>query len=217
MSIKIGNIDISSFKVGSADCRVYLGDTCVYSGDTPTPTGYTYSVTIQGLENDDTTRIRWCDENGSCFKTDSNVGNGIYTVSTATDSIHVQVDWVSNYDLDSDSFGLLSGDSKTVIFTYQGGGGGLVQIPQGTDMLQYVGRSIKRLVIGDTSTTVSTHINQNGAPEYLAITQWVVWGGGQFSSVNSLPIDITLSTPVELTSWGDASTNPFNDLQIEWA
>lgn len=38
MSIKIGNLDVSSFKVGSADCRVYLGDTCVYSGDTPTPT-----------------------------------------------------------------------------------------------------------------------------------------------------------------------------------
>lgn len=35
--IKIGNLTIDSFKVGSADCRVYLGDTCVYSGDTPTP------------------------------------------------------------------------------------------------------------------------------------------------------------------------------------
>ena len=40
MSIKIGNLDVSSFKVGSADCRVYLGDTCVYSGDTPAPHDY---------------------------------------------------------------------------------------------------------------------------------------------------------------------------------
>lgn len=38
-SIKIGNIDISAFKVGSDDCKVYLGDTLLYSGGTPpTPT-----------------------------------------------------------------------------------------------------------------------------------------------------------------------------------
>ena len=29
-SIKIGNLDISSFKVGSADCKVYLGDVLLY-------------------------------------------------------------------------------------------------------------------------------------------------------------------------------------------
>ena len=32
--IKIGNLDISSFKVGSGDCTIYLGDTLVYSGGT---------------------------------------------------------------------------------------------------------------------------------------------------------------------------------------
>ena len=38
-SIKIGNLDISAFKVGSDDCKVYLGDTLLYSGGTaPTPT-----------------------------------------------------------------------------------------------------------------------------------------------------------------------------------
>ena len=39
-SIKIGNLDISSFKVGSNDCKVYLGSTLLYSGGTtpPTPT-----------------------------------------------------------------------------------------------------------------------------------------------------------------------------------
>ena len=42
MAIKLGNNDISSFKVGSADCKVYLGETLMYSGDTPpTPTGQT--------------------------------------------------------------------------------------------------------------------------------------------------------------------------------
>lgn len=29
-SIKIGNLDISSFKVGSSDCKIYLGDTLLY-------------------------------------------------------------------------------------------------------------------------------------------------------------------------------------------
>ena len=29
-SIKIGNLDISAFKVGSSDCKVYLGDTLLY-------------------------------------------------------------------------------------------------------------------------------------------------------------------------------------------
>ena len=53
MSIKIGNLDVSSFKVGSADCRVYLGDTCVYSGDTPTPHDYSKDYfTVRAIDDD---------------------------------------------------------------------------------------------------------------------------------------------------------------------
>lgn len=39
-TIKIGSLDISAFKVGSDDCKIYLGDTLLYSGGTtpPTPT-----------------------------------------------------------------------------------------------------------------------------------------------------------------------------------
>ena len=37
-SIKIGNLDISSFKVGSSDCKVYLGDTLLYPSTPPAPT-----------------------------------------------------------------------------------------------------------------------------------------------------------------------------------
>lgn len=33
--MKIGNLDISSFKVGSDDCKVYLGDTKLYPQDQP--------------------------------------------------------------------------------------------------------------------------------------------------------------------------------------
>ncbi len=37
-TIKIGNLDISAFKVGSDDCKVYLGDTLLYPSTPPTPT-----------------------------------------------------------------------------------------------------------------------------------------------------------------------------------
>ena len=55
-TIKIGNLDISSFKVGSGDCTVYLGTTLLYSGDTtpPTPITHDYSLdyfTIRSLED----------------------------------------------------------------------------------------------------------------------------------------------------------------------
>jgi len=34
-TIKIGSLDISSFKVGSSDCKVYLGDTLLYPQSQP--------------------------------------------------------------------------------------------------------------------------------------------------------------------------------------
>lgn len=61
MAIKIGNLDISSFKVGSDDCKVYLGDTLLYpqsqpqtlqwvsfsAGDT-VPSGDVYGIKVSG-------------------------------------------------------------------------------------------------------------------------------------------------------------------------
>lgn len=35
MSIKIGNLDVSYFKVGQSDCQVYLGDTLLYPQSQP--------------------------------------------------------------------------------------------------------------------------------------------------------------------------------------
>ena len=35
MGIKLGNLDISAFKVGSSDCKVYLGDTLLYPQSQP--------------------------------------------------------------------------------------------------------------------------------------------------------------------------------------
>ena len=49
-SIKIGSLDISSFKVGNTDVdAIYLGTSLVYSGDTPTPPTPTPSYSGQYL------------------------------------------------------------------------------------------------------------------------------------------------------------------------
>lgn len=36
MGVKLGTLDISSFKVGSGDCSIYLGDTKLYPNESPT-------------------------------------------------------------------------------------------------------------------------------------------------------------------------------------
>lgn len=44
-TIKIGNLDISAFKVGSSYCKIYLGDTLLYPHSTPpTPVSSCYEV-----------------------------------------------------------------------------------------------------------------------------------------------------------------------------
>ena len=43
--IKIGNLDISAFKVGNSDCKVYLGDTLLYEPTPPTASVDWSSVT----------------------------------------------------------------------------------------------------------------------------------------------------------------------------
>lgn len=66
----------TKFKVGSADCRVYLGDTCVYSGDTPTPHDYSqdYFTIVAlgdnleiGWDTDFTNLLSYSTDNGSTW------------------------------------------------------------------------------------------------------------------------------------------------------
>lgn len=49
--IKLGNLDISAFKVGGNDCSIYLGTTKLYPQSSPTPilpSGYTQ---VEYVEN----------------------------------------------------------------------------------------------------------------------------------------------------------------------
>ena len=68
--MKIGNLDISSFKVGGADCSIYLGDTKLYPTDVPpTPTCETpENLETFALDDDfDTTKAVWslCPDNSA--------------------------------------------------------------------------------------------------------------------------------------------------------
>lgn len=218
--IKLGNNTVS-FKVGNTDVdAIYLGNTLVYSGGTPpSPTSITYTVTLTGLENGDTINyIDW--NNGDSYE--FNPSNGTYTYTTTATSIDVNIMYdSSSYSANADYAMLDENDtSYTFVLTPTGGGGGLESIPYGTDMSQYYGRNISRFVINDTTYNDEfTQIAFDNYSSSLNVSSWGVSGMGVFSNVNSLPIDVTLSTPIQLFNWSynnSSTINPFQDLEIEF-
>ena len=54
-SIKIGSLDISSFKVGGADCSIYLGSVKLYPNEPPTPHDYSQDYFTIVSEEDNNT------------------------------------------------------------------------------------------------------------------------------------------------------------------
>ena len=58
-TIKIGSLDISAFKVGSSDCKIYLGDTLLYPSTPPTPHDYSQDYfTIVSEEDNNTISLK---------------------------------------------------------------------------------------------------------------------------------------------------------------
>lgn len=221
MGVKLGTLDISAFKVGSDDCTVYLGTELLYSGGT-TPTGYTYTVEITGLEDGDTTDIVWnFGEYG-----ESGVGNGTYTYSSYSDPILVEVEnYSQDYTIGSPSITLSSSNpSGSFTFIYQGGGGGgFTHIPQGTDMSQYYNQTITRFKIGDSSFPSGyqqlSFVTSGGSG---TISQWGVSFFYSGNYYNSIPCDLTGSDTITSwtcsdSSWQSTTENPFTDLWIEFA
>ena len=220
--MKIGNIDVTSMKIGSTNvAKAYVGSTQVYPSSQPTPTGYTYYVTITGLQNGDTTDIQW--DGGSYV--DYGVGNGTYTYTSANDSIGVYIEYVPDYSVDYSYFQLYDYDpSMTVTFTYQGGGGGDLQyIPQGTDMTQYYYRTITRFKIGDSALPYGYQVlNINFGGQHGQVSQWVTNFTFSGNQVTSLPCDVSGSDVLNLwdcsdQNWSTTHNNPFTDLWIEFA
>ena len=79
-TIKIGNLDISAFKVGSDDCKVYLGDTLLYPTEPPVFQGK-FKATYSGGE----TYELACD--GKIELTSGNTKPSGYQYSSMTEAI----------------------------------------------------------------------------------------------------------------------------------
>ena len=91
MSIKLGNLDVESFKVGSGECSIYLGTTLLYSGGTP-PAPHDYSqdyLTVRALGSGD---VKWSgSRNGTTINKLSYSTDGGSTWSTPSSSITISV------------------------------------------------------------------------------------------------------------------------------
>ena len=232
MAVKIGNNDIT-LKLGSADVSAaYIGYTLVYSGGTPpTPTGVTCNDLV--LPDGDYFKANVTDKYiqipyggvSSNYITVVECGKG-YLEFDSIDSNYIYLVIVNSpKDGDYDCINIrINGDKcRDVYVDFVDSS---EKIPTGTDMAQYYGRSIKRIVINDTtvpSNFTLCRINDLYSQGFIEINQWGVNSGGDFSGIYSLPIDYTPTYPVRLEKWEytdgsyqQSTINPFNDLRIEW-
>ena len=72
--IKIGNLDISAFKVGSSDCKIYLGDTLLYPQSQP-PTPPTPTFKWLATYSDSHTESAECDSSSAITDGEINTRN----------------------------------------------------------------------------------------------------------------------------------------------
>lgn len=139
-SIKIGSLDISSFKVGSDDCKIYLGDTLLYpqSPTPPTPTyqwvsyneGDTvpstifYGVKLYGLDGDGEIDFSVDGHSGVAFIFDTS--NYEWTAIDITSQNPIDIS------------GYFDGDNcYTILFSDLGYGGMLVDYPQVGEQFEF--------------------------------------------------------------------------------
>ena len=81
--IKIGNLNISSFKVGGADCSIYLSDTKLYPNEPPTPHDYSQDYfTIVSEEDNNTISL---ENTGYSTSSSSNALWKSVVISASTD------------------------------------------------------------------------------------------------------------------------------------
>lgn len=82
----------------------------------PTPTGTTYEVTIEGLNNGlgHTTTITWGEEHETWY-----AGNGTYSYTTSSDSIEVTVSAIVSYINPNPRTVTLTPSNPSHTFTYE--------------------------------------------------------------------------------------------------
>ena len=121
--MKIGNLDISSIKVGSADCKVYLGDTLLYPTTPPSPEQQylTFVAKADGMFKLSGNSVNFSLDNGSTWATlESNTdsptvtaGNKIMWKGTLTPSTTGigTFSASSQFDVEGNPMSLLFGDN----------------------------------------------------------------------------------------------------------
>lgn len=229
--MKIGNIDVTSMKIGSTNvAKAYVGSTQVYPSSQPTPTGATCNdlvlpdgdnftanttdkyiqISYSGVSSNDIT-VKECGEGYLEF----------YSINSNYIYLHIVN---SPKDGDSDCITIrINGDKcANVYVNFVDSGGGLVYIPQGTDMTQYYYRTITRFKIGDSALPYGYQgLNINFGGQHGQVSQWVTNFTFSGNQVTSLPCDVSGSDVLNLwdctdQNWSTTHNNPFTDLWIEY-
>lgn len=132
MGIKLGNLDVESFKVGSGDCSIYLGTTLLYSGGTP-PAPHDYStdyLTVRALGSGNvkwsgsttSNTLSYSTDNGATWSSPSseitvpvNSGDAVLFKGECTPNTNKGIGRFSgttaNFDVEGNIMSLLYGDN----------------------------------------------------------------------------------------------------------
>ena len=81
-TIKIGNLNISAFKVGNTDCNIYLGSTLLYSGGTTPPTPPSFDGKFKLTYQDESVYSATCDSSSAITSEDVQGGSSSHTAIT---------------------------------------------------------------------------------------------------------------------------------------
>lgn len=81
-TIKIGNLNISAFKVGNTDCNIYLGSTLLYSGGTTPPTPPSFDGKFKLTYQDESVYSAECDSSSAITSEDVQGSSSSHTAIT---------------------------------------------------------------------------------------------------------------------------------------
>ena len=185
MGIKLGNLDISSFKVGGADCSIYLGDTKIWPEDV-------LKYKLVAKYGDVTEYTVTCDGSGEL--TQSEV-NGLGSITAMTDAV---IDACSSGSFKVGEKAFSGATSLTSVTLNEGvtelGGASF----QGTSSLRSITFPSTLKVLGGTAFRQSGIIKISGIP-----TGVTYLGSGVFADMTSLT---AATIPSSVTG---SSTNVF--------